>query len=199
MLCPKKVYSLSNLTQSIQNVISAHCNKVVWIKAEIVKLNYYSKSGHCYPTLVEKKNGKVIAELRGNIWNAHFELINNKFRTVLKEELKDDMTVVVQGTVTYHPLHGLALNIIDIDPEYTLGELAREKAETIEKLKRANIFSLNKQATLPALVKTVAIISVETSKGYGDFMNIIKNNEQGFQFHFCFFLQFYRRTRGNYH
>ncbi len=183
----KKIYTLSNLTQSIQNVINAHCNKIVWIKAEIVKLNYYPKSGHCYPTLVEKKNGKVIAELRGNIWGGHFETINNKFKAVLKEELKDDMTVVIQGSVTYHPLHGLALNITDIDPEYTLGELAREKAETIERLKANNIFNANKQTPLAILPKTIAIISVETSKGYGDFMDVIKKNPWGFQFHFLLF------------
>ena len=179
----KKIYSLSNLTQSIQNVINAHCNKVVWIKVEIVKLNYYSKSGHCYPTLVEKKNSKVIAELRGNIWSEQFKVINEKFRTVLKEELKDDMTVVIKGSVTYHPIHGIALNIIDIDPEYTLGELAREKAETIAKLKAENLFYLNKQTVLPALPKTIAVISVETSKGYQDFLNVIKNNARGFKFH----------------
>lgn len=183
----KKIYSLSNLTQSIQNVINSHCNKVVWIKAEIVKLNYYPKSGHCYPTLVEKKDGKVIAEIRGNIWGAHFLMINNKFKTVLKEELKDDITVVIQGSVNFHPLHGLALNITDIDPEYTLGELAREKAETIEKLKARNIFTANKQTFLPVLPKTIAIISVKTSKGYGDFMNVIENNPKGYKFHFLLF------------
>ncbi|GHA33616.1 exodeoxyribonuclease 7 large subunit [Salinimicrobium marinum] len=179
----KKIYSLSNLTQSIQNVINSYCNKVVWIKVEIVKLNYYSKSGHCYPTLVEKKNGRVIAELRGNIWAEQFKMINLKFRTVLKEELKDDMTVVIKGSVTYHPIHGIALNIIDIDPEYTLGELAREKAETIAKLKAENLFFQNKQTVLPALPKTIAVISVESSKGYQDFLNVIKNNTRGFKFH----------------
>lgn len=183
----KKIYTLSNLTQSIQNVINSHCNKIVWIKADIVKLNYYPKSGHCYPTLVEKKNGKVIAELRGNIWESQFEMINNKFKSVLKEELKDDMSVVIQGSVTYHPLHGLALNIIDIDPEYTLGELAREKAETIEKLKSENIFDSNKKIQLPPLPKTIAIISVETSKGYGDFMDVIQKNLWGYKFHFLLF------------
>jgi exodeoxyribonuclease VII large subunit len=183
----KKVYSLSSLTQSIQNVIEANCNKVVWIKAEIVRLNYYPKSGHCYPNLVEKKNGKVIAELRGNIWAGNFEKINNKFQTVLKEKLKDNITVVIQGSITYSPIHGLALNITDIDPEFTLGELAREKAETIARLKEQNIFGLNREKNLPLLPKTIAIISVETSKGYGDFINVIKNNPYGYCYHFLLF------------
>lgn len=183
----KKVYSLSSLTRSIQNVIEAHCNKVVWIKAEIVRLNYYPKSGHCYPALVEKKNGKVIAELRGNIWAGHFEVINNKFKSILKEGLKDNITVVIQGSITYSPVHGLALNITDIDPEFTLGELAREKAETITRLREKNIFMLNREKNLPMLPKTIAIISVETSKGYGDFMDIIKSNPFQYKYHFLLF------------
>ena len=183
----KKVYSLFNLTQSIQNVINTYCNKTVWIKAEIVRLNYYPKSGHCYPSLVEKKDGKVIAELRGNIWSGNFEMINTKFKDVLKEELKDNITVVIQGTVSYHPLHGIALNIVDIDPEFTLGELAREKAETIAKLKETGIFNANKNTLLSSLPKTIAIISVDTSKGYGDFMDIIQNNPWGYKFHFLIF------------
>lgn len=183
----KKVYSLSSLTQSIQNVINAHCNKIVWIRAEIVKLNFYPKSGHCYPSLVEKKNGKVIAELRGNIWGTKFETINEKFKSVLKEELRDNMTVVIQGSVNYHPVHGLALNIIDIDPEYTLGELAREKAETIAQLKTANLFNANKQTYLPDLPKTIAVISVQTSKGYQDFLDVIQRNPHGYQFHLLLF------------
>ena len=183
----KTVYTLSQLTRSIQNVIQQHSSKVVWIKAEIVKLNYYSKSGHCYPALVEKRNGKVIAELRGNIWNTTFDNINRKFKAVLKEELKDDMTVVIQGTVTFHPVHGLALNILDIDPEYTLGELAREKAETIKKLRSAHIFDANKGKTLPLLPKTLAVISVATSKGYQDFLNVIENNQWGYKLHHLLF------------
>lgn len=186
-MAEKTVYSLSQLTRSIQNVILQHSNKVVWIKAEIVKLNYYSKSGHCYPALVEKKDGKVIAELRGNIWNTTFENINRKFRTVLKEELKDDMTVVIQGSVTFHPVHGLALNILDIDPEYTLGELARARAETIKKLQEEHIYAANKARHLPLLPKTLAIISVETSKGYQDFLNVINNNQWNYKVHHLLF------------
>lgn len=186
-MAEKKIYTLSNLTQSIQNVISSYCNKTVWIKAEIVKLNHYTKTGHCYPTLVEKKNGKVVAELRGNIWRDHFQRINNKFCEVLKEELKDDMTVVVQGSVTYHPVHGLALNIIDIDPEFTLGELAREKAETIQRLQEENIFAANKTTHLPILPKTIAVISVETSKGFHDFCNVLKNDERGYKINYLLF------------
>ncbi|MCX2837775.1 exodeoxyribonuclease VII large subunit [Salinimicrobium sp. MT39] len=183
----KQVFPLSKLTEAIENVINSHCSKVVWVKAEIVKLNHYPHTGHCYPDLVEKKDGKIIAELRGNIWKSNFDLINNKFRNVLNEDLRDDMTVVVQATVTFHSVYGLALNILDIDPEYTLGELAKQRAEAIKKLIAEDIFDANKQQPLPQLPKTIAIISVNSSKGYQDFINVIENNPWGYQFQYKLF------------
>ena len=183
----KQIFPLSKLSEAIENVINTYCSKIVWVKAEIVRLNYYSHTGHCFPELVEKKDGKIIAEIRGNIWKVNFERINEKFKLVLNEDLGDDMTVVIQATVTYHPVYGLALNILDIDPEFTLGELARQKMETIKKLQEENIFFANKHTSLALLPKTIALISVSSSKGYLDFMNVIQNNPQGYKFHIFLF------------
>lgn len=179
----RRIFPLSKVTAAIENVINTHCSRVVWVKAEIVKLNHYPQTGHCYPDLVEKRNGRIVAEIRGNIWSSQFEMINAKFKEVLQEELKDDMTVVIQAAVTYHPVYGLALNILDIDPEYTLGELARQRTEAIKKLQKEGIFDANKQLLLPRLPKTIAVISVESSKGYQDFLNVIVSNPWGYQFH----------------
>lgn len=183
----KKVYSLSSVTKAIENVINTHCNKTIWVKAEIVKLNYYNQSGHAYPDLVEKKDGKILAEIRGNIWSSNFEQINKKFKSVLNEGLGDNMTIVCLATVKYSSVYGLSLNITDIDPSYTLGELAKQKAETIKKLKEENIFTLNKGIIMPTIPKTFAIISVESSKGYSDFINVINNNSWGYKFHYLLF------------
>lgn len=182
----KKVFTLSKVTQSIANVIDSY-SKAVWVKAEIVKLNHYKKSGHCYPDLVEKQDGKVIANMRGNIWKSHYQKINEKFKTILNEELGDDMAIVFFARVKFHPVHGIALNITDVDPSYTLGELAKNKAETIKKLQDENIFTANKQTFLPVLPKTLAIISVSTSKGYNDFLNVINNNDWNYQYHHLLF------------
>ena len=179
----KRVFPLSKLTAAIENVINSHCDKVVWVKAEIVKLNHYPQTGHCYPDLVEKKNGRIVAEIRGNIWKSQFDVINKKFREVLQEDLKDDMTVVIQASITYHPVYGLALNILDIDPEYTLGELAKQKAETVKRLQNEGIFDANKKLQLAQLPKTIAVISIESSKGYQDFINVIEQNPWGYQYH----------------
>lgn len=183
----KKIYTLLGLTKAIEGIISKYAAKQIWVKAEIVKLNFFSQSGHCYPDLVEKRDGKVVAEIRGNIWNSHFNKINKKFQSVLNESLSDNMTVICLASIKYHPVYGLSLNITDMDPNYTLGELAREKAETIKKLTDEKIIALNKQKELPLLPKNIAVISVETSKGYLDFVNVIENNSWGYNFHYKLF------------
>ena len=179
---PKTVYSLQNLSKSIANLFREHASQTYWVKAEILKLNHYNQSGHCYPDLVEKQNNKIKAQFRGTIWEANFQMISKKFEEI-GEQLKDDMTIVAKVKVNYHAVHGLSLNIIDIDADYTLGELARQKQETINRLKAEQLLELNKSTQLALIPKTIAIISVETSKGYSDFIEIIENNPYKFKFH----------------
>lgn len=155
---------------------------MMWVKAEIVRLNYYPQNGHSYPTLVEKEHGTVLAEMRGTIWKRDFDRINSQFIAITKQPLGDNMTVVMQANISYHPVHGLALMIHDIDPNYTLGELARQRLETIARLKKEGIFYKNRTHDLPLVPKKIAVISVETSKGYNDFISIIQNNSAKFRF-----------------
>lgn len=184
----KKIYTLYDVTTSIERLFKKYyASRYFWIKVEIVRLNHYTHSGHCYPDLVEKKNGKTIAEIRGNIWRKDFQRINHKFRSILNENLNDNMTVVVYASVNYHSHYGLSLHVKDIDPEYTLGELARQRAESIHSLKKEGIFEHNKSKKLPRVPKVLAIISVNTSKGYNDFINVIDKNQSGYQFHYKLF------------
>jgi exodeoxyribonuclease VII large subunit len=183
----KQVFTLFEVCRSIQNTIVKRYTSSFWVKAELHKLNHYSHSGHCYPELVEKKEGKTIAELRSIIWRDDFVRINNLFKKVLKEPLKDGITVLFCAKVSFDPKYGLTLVISDIDPSYSLGELEREKQLTIEKLKAAGIYDKNQKLVLPRLPKRIAIISVVTSKGYSDFLKIIESNQWNYQlFHMLF-------------
>jgi len=119
--------------------------------------------------------------------NDNFERINKKFKSVLNEELGDNMTVVLLATIKFHSVYGLSLNITDIDPSYTLGELARQKAETIKKLQAENIFAKNKKTVLPKVPKTIAIVSVSSSKGYSDFISVIDDNPWKYKYHHLLF------------
>lgn len=179
-LTDKTVFSLAEVARSIQKTIAERYQRVYWIKAEMNKLNHYTHSGHCYPELVEKKDGKVIAEMRSILWKADYQRITQRFIEITREPLKNGITILFQATISYDPLYGLSLRIVDIDPAYSLGELEREKLESINRLKQEGIFHANKQLLFPLVPKRLAIISVETSKGYSDFVKILSSNPWGY-------------------
>jgi exodeoxyribonuclease VII large subunit len=178
----RRVYSLSEVAESLKEAIQVNFPDAYWIKAEIAKLNYYYKSGHCYLDLVDRQDKVVRAEMRATIWAGTFQMISGKFRQVTREDLHDGMMILFMATINFHELYGLSLNIIDIEPSFTLGEMARDKRDTIEKLKREGLFDKNKQLTLPLVPKRLAIISVETSKGYNDLISTLDSNPYGYTF-----------------
>ncbi len=176
------VFSLLEVTRSIEKTLSKRYGSAFWVKAEMIKLNHYTHSGHAYPDLVEKRDGKVVAQIRGNLWRSRFEQIDRKFREVIHEPLKDGINIMFRAEIKFHPEYGLSLNILDIEPSYTLGELEREKQETLRRLAEEKIIDRNKELPLPLLPQRIAIISVETSKGYADFMEVLENNSWGYRF-----------------
>ncbi len=178
----KTIFSLLEVTQSIQKTLSERYRSTFWVKAEMNKLNFYGHSGHCYPELVEKQDGKVIAQIKSHLWKDDYIRANNNFKAVLKEPLKDGIKILFLAKVSFDPAHGLALWILDIDPSYTLGDLEREKQETISRLQEEGIFNRNKTLKLPLLPQRIAIISVETSKGYVDFLKVIETNSWNYAF-----------------
>lgn len=178
----KKVYSLLELGQSIERMFDTHYRKRYWVKAELHKLNLYGRSGHCFPDMVEKRDGQVIAEMRGTIWRADYQRINNRFVSLLGEPLKEGIKVLCHAAVSYSVKYGLTLHISDIDVEYTLGDLAKERKETISRLTAEGVFDANKQLPTPVLPKRLAVISVETSNGYADFIKVLDQNDYGYRF-----------------
>jgi exodeoxyribonuclease VII large subunit len=180
----RNIFSLLEVTKSIQKTIANRYKRTYWIKAEMNKLNYYQRSGHCYPDLIEKKNGQVIAQIRANLWKDDYQKVNSNFQRVLKEPLKDGIKILFSATINFHPLYGLALRIIDIDPSFTLGDLEKEKQETIKKLQAEQIFTKNKKLKFPVLPQRIAVISVETSKGYADFLKVFESANRSWNYSF---------------
>ena len=127
-----------------------------------------------------KNDKETLAQMRAIIW-ANDSLNIPKVQNVTNEELNDGIKILFQASVTYSPKHGLSLQIWDIEPTYTMGQMAKQKLETIKKLKNENLYFRNKELALPQLLKKLAIISVDTSNGYQDFKAIIDNNEKGFK------------------
>ena len=184
----KRIFTLLEVTKSIQKTIADRYKSVYWIKAEMNKLNFYQRSGHCYPDLVEKKDGRVIAQIRANLWKDDYQKINSTFERVLKEPLKDGIKIFFSATINFHPEYGLSLRIIDIDPSFTLGDLEKEKQETITKLNAEGLFWKNKELKLSILPQRIAVISVESSKGYADFLKVFESANKSWKYSFFHFL-----------
>ncbi|HLU86337.1 MAG TPA: exodeoxyribonuclease VII large subunit [Taishania sp.] len=177
----RQVFSLRQVVSSIRKTINERYQSLYWIKAEMHKLNLYP-SGHAFPELVQKEDGKIVAQINGSIWKHNLQRINQQFIQVLNEPMKEGSTFLMQVKVSFSELHGISLQILDIDPSYTLGELQRERQETLLKLQADGLLNANQNLPFPLLPKRIAIISADTSKGLSDFMKVLNQNSYGYQF-----------------
>ena len=182
----KEIFTLKQVATSIQRIIAERYNRTYWVQAEIHKLNYTTK-GHCYPELVHKEDGKIVAEMRGTIWNSAYERISKNFAEVVKEPLRDGLMLLILVKINFHPLYGMGLEIIDIDPSFSLGELQKERDETLRRLTKEGLINKNQLLEFPLLPKRIAIISVDSSKGLSDFYAVTQQNSWGYKFFFMLF------------
>lgn len=183
----KQVFSLTEVAQSIQKALENRYGTSFWVVAEMNKLNFYPHSGHCYPELTEKRDGKVVVLMRSVLWREDYERINGNFVNILKEPLKDGIKILCQARIVFDAMHGLQLRIYDIDPGYTLGDIEKERLATIARLKHENIFDANQKLRFPILPRRIAVISVETSKGYADFTRVLNGNDWNYAFFLMLF------------
>jgi exodeoxyribonuclease VII large subunit len=174
------VFSLSQLNAAIKETIELAFPETVWVVAEISEIRCNSR-GHCYLELVERQDEETIAQIRANIWARTFGNIASRFEKATGENLKQGMKVLLRVNVTFHEIYGLSLNIRDIDPTYSLGEMARKKREVIERLTKEGLINLNKQIPPPLVPQRIAVISSATAAGYGDFINHLDKNPYGYK------------------
>lgn len=178
-----KIFSLKQVTGIIQSKIELQFPSSFWVRAEINRLGHNPHSQHAYPELVEKENGRIVAQMGATLFARTFQAINAHFLKVLNEPLKDGINALLHVKIQYSPLYGLSLNVLDIDPTYTLGELERERLETIKKLQSEGVFDNNKKLKQPLIIQRLAIISGEGTQGFSDFMSVLKHNEFGYAFY----------------
>ncbi len=176
--------TLSILNLRIKESIETSFPGNVWVTAEISEISF-NPTGHCYLELIEKEsNGdRIIARMRATIWASTFRMLRPYFENTTGYRLSAGIKVLVNAGLVYHEVYGLSLNIKDIDPTYTLGDLARKKIEILNRLTSEGVIDMNRQLELPVVPQRIAIISSETAAGYGDFMNTLQNNLYGFSFH----------------
>ena len=180
--------SLYQLNQLIKESLRKVIPTTIWLRAEIhnITTNY---SGHCYLDLIEKSenNDQIIAKQRATIWASTYKLLAYKFYSATGGTLQAGMNVLVEVSVEFHELYGMSLNVRDIDPTYTLGELQRRRLEIIQRLKNRGLIDKNRQLPMPRLIKRIAIISSPTAAGYSDFVHQLTHNSHGFTYQTALF------------
>jgi exodeoxyribonuclease VII large subunit len=181
MSTERQIFSLKQVVSSIRKTIEERYAQTYWMKAEIYKFNRFP-SGHAFPEIVQRENDKIVAQLSGTIWKQNYERINQQFIEVVKEPLKDGSNLLMQVKITFNELYGLSLQIIDIDPSFSLGEVQKQREETLKRLQKEGILNCNQQLPFPLLPKRIAVISADSSKGLSDFMEVLINNEEGYSF-----------------
>ncbi|PKQ61773.1 exodeoxyribonuclease VII large subunit [Labilibaculum manganireducens] len=184
----QKGISLFQLNQQIKNILSDTFTSGVWIVAEISELRY-NQNGHCYLELVEKgeNSDQIIAKAKATIWSYTFRMLKPYFETTTGQSFSSGIKVLVNVSVEFQEIYGFSLNIKDIDPTYTLGDMARRRKEIIARLDEEGVLEMNKELAFPEIPKCIAIISSPTAAGYDDFTNQLDNNSFGYKFHYKLF------------
>lgn len=180
----KATTTLSKLNKKIKNILQDNFFENVWIIAEIGEIKF-NRNGHAYLELIEKDetSDKIIAKANANIWSYTLRMLKPYFETSTGQELQSGLKILVAVSIEFHELYGYSLNIRDIDPTYTLGDIERRRLEIIKQLEDDGIIEMNKELELPTACQKVAIISSATAAGYEDFSKQLKNNSYGFVFH----------------
>ena len=176
--------SLTELQLIIRDSLYLSLPQMFWVAAEISEITINS-SGHCYLELVEKHPDEknIRARIRGIIWNSRFSFIRSFFENITGESLRGGLRILVKAKIEYHELYGLSLVINDIDPAFTLGEMAVKRQLIIKKLEDEGVFTMNREIDFPLLPQRIAVISSKSAAGYTDFINHLNGNSFGYVFY----------------
>ncbi|MBR5166707.1 MAG: exodeoxyribonuclease VII large subunit [Salinivirgaceae bacterium] len=175
--------SLFELLNNVKTELKTAFQTPVWVVAEIIELNQ-NRMGHCYLELAEKDpdSDRMIAKTKATIWAGVYARLAPYFESVTGEQLRVGMKVLVRVTVEMHELYSFSLNVLDIDAQYTLGDIAQQRAKIIAQLTADGVIDMNKQLELPLVVQRIAVISSDSAAGWGDFKNQLDDNDYGYKF-----------------
>lgn len=172
------ILTLSDLLEEVQAVVEGYFPSSFWVVAEIANLH---RRGHIYLELVEKEDDTLKAQVRGIIWSTSAKIVDI-FEEETGQHLKAGMKILFQGRLRFHPVYGFSLDIQWIDPNYSLGEMARRRREILWCLAREGLLERNRQMPFPLVPQRIAVVSSEHSAGFEDFLVHLQENPYGFRF-----------------
>lgn len=180
--------SLTELLGLVRDKIYETLPEAFWVVAEIAEMKVHT-AGHCYLELTgsDTPGGRVTARARATIWASKYRSLNTFFNASTGIPLRAGITILFKATVEYHELYGLSLNISDIDPAYTAGDMALRREAVIRKLTAEGVISMNAGLTMAQYPRNIAVVSSSKAAGYQDFMNHLQTNPYGYVFNATLF------------
>lgn len=174
--------SLYELNSIVSEVIQTTMSRSYWVEAEVSEAR--ERNGHLYLELIQKEEGTntPIARASAKCWRSAWSLIGPHFERVTGLQVRAGLQLMVQVHAQFHPQFGFSWIVDDINPEYTMGDMARKRQEIIRQLKDEGVFDLQKELKVPMFAQRIAVISSASAAGYGDFCNQLSGNEYGFAF-----------------
>lgn len=178
----KHSLSLKELNLLVRKTVELALPSTYWVEAELSEAR--ESNGHCYMELVQKEeqSNTPVARASAKCWRSTWQLVRPHFERVTGERLHAGMKVLLQVYAQFHETYGFSWIVTDIDPTFTLGDMARRRQEIIRVLKEEGVFELNKELALPLFAQRIAVISSATAAGYGDFCGQLAANPYGFRF-----------------
>lgn len=178
---PLTLYSLNNM---VRHALSDSLPLQYWVTGELSEVREAS-NGHCYIELVQRDeaSGELVAKARGTIWSRIYTLLRPYFLEQTGQPFATGLKVLLQVKIVFHELYGCSLDVCDIEPAYTVGDMARRRQLVIKRLTEEGVIDLNKELDFPLLPQRIAVISSSTAAGYGDFCDQLLGNRYGFVFY----------------
>lgn len=179
---PDQSISLLELTRRIAYLVQAPETQNVWVTAELQDVN--ARGGHCYMELLQKDEaGRQVARIRGCCWANIYGPLARHFYQATGQQFASGLKVMLKVSASMHPVFGLSLVVLEVNPEYTLGDLVRRRMEIINRLQKEGVLEMNRQLQWPKVVQRIAVISAKGAAGYGDFLNQLYHNPMRLRFH----------------
>ena len=180
-------YTLRQLNLMVRDAIEMQMPDEYWVEAELSECR--ERGGHCYMELIEKEEqtNTPVARASAKCWRQTWQILQPHFERVTGQPLHAGLKVLLRVYAQYHEAYGFSWIVTDIDPTYTIGDMARKRQETIQQLKEEGVFDLQRELRIPLFAKRIAVISAAGAAGYGDFCRQLEDNEYGFKFEVTLF------------
>jgi len=178
----RNAFTLYELNQMVRQVLETDMPDEYWVEAELSEIR--EVRGHCYMELIQKDeyNNTPIARASAKCWSRQWMVIRPYFERITGQRLHAGLKVLLKVVVNFHEAYGFSWIVVDIDPTYTMGDMARRRQEIIQKLKAEGVFDMQKELEIPMFAQRIAVISSANAAGYGDFRHQLSDNDHGFQF-----------------